>query len=156
MEKEKEKVDKEKEKTMVPKQGEMVPKQSEMIPKQGGIIPRREVKMYLLVNMDLGMGKGKIAGQVGHAVSGLIRRLMASKQPEENYQEWINNHEPKIVLKASEAVLHKVMEDLVPDDFVAIYDLGLTQINPFSLTVVGLVPLRSNQVPPLVASLKLL
>lgn len=122
-------------------------------------------KMYIVVNNSLKMGKGKIAGQVGHGVSHVIRFLeRKSIDHKDRYKKWLKDGmEAKIVLQGSESQL----EDLLnahcisknPSDEVycfAIRDAGKTQIPAGSLTVVAFIPLEEETVPIEVKGLKLL
>lgn len=110
-----------------------------------------DVKMYIVVNDDLKMGKGKIAGQVGHVVAQLIRKLEKSKT--KSYKQWMSNNEPKIILKSSEKELISLRDDRLT---VEIHDMGLTQIAEDSLTVIGFIPLYSHEVPSSLKTMKLL
>lgn len=104
-----------------------------------------ETVMYLFVNNDLGMGKGKIAAQVGHTVQKLMEILIPSPTPE--YKEWKTSSR-KIVLKATESQLRELIENWKGKlKSVSIYDAGCTQIPDGSLTVVGFYPLFTREVP---------
>ena len=103
--------------------------------------------MYILINNDLNMGKGKIASQVGHVVQHIIENLLDSvsnnnkkKEKYLNYIEWKNGCK-KIILKASQADLLYFLENY---DCVPIYDAGKTQIESNSLTCVGFYPSNKN------------
>lgn len=111
-----------------------------------------EIKMYFIVNNDLHMGKVKIAGQVGHAVSYWIRRL--EHNPTKEYKTWIKQSEPKIILKASSKILEQIISK--NPSCYAVHDLGRTQVEPDSLTVVSFAPSYPSQLPVEVAQLKLL
>lgn len=109
--------------------------------------PKRYV-MYILVNTDLKMEKGKIAGQVGHVVGiiteEIIRKAYESVTPEtmedyQHYENWIKKDMyTKVVLKATEAQLRQ--EIATEKKCRYIIDAGRTQIAPNSLTVVGFFP----------------
>jgi len=120
--------------------------------------------MYILVNNDLKMGKGKIASQVGHVVGliveDIMRNALESKTDDvldstrgigkssanEDYQmflEWKKNYgHKKIVLKAKEEDLTNFIK--TEQKCCYILDAGKTQIAPKSLTVVGFYP-RNDQ-----------
>jgi NAD-dependent SIR2 family protein deacetylase/peptidyl-tRNA hydrolase len=72
-----------------------------------------------------------------------------------NYCRWIGSCEAKIVKKAPESVLRELLLDY-PHCTHSVYDAGKTQIPAGSLTVVGLVPCRKDQVPDIVQKLSLL
>ena len=100
--------------------------------------------MYILVNDDLKMGKGKIASQVGHVV-GLITEEIIRKSYEMTkipdcylrYIQWKNNGHTKIILKAS---CDQITSFIGQSESVYIIDAGKTQIAPDSLTVIGFYP----------------
>lgn len=110
--------------------------------------------MYLVVNTSVSMSKGKITGQVGHAVAHLTRKLERSKN-NVLYKEWLQTGETKIILKGTQELLEK-LHDLYKDISVEIHDLGKTQIDAGTLTVVGFIPLRANTIPNELKELKLL
>lgn len=110
-------------------------------------------KMYILVNNDLKMGKGKLCAQVGHAVAAWIRRL--EKSPTDAYKKWVAHLEPKIVLKAELNVILALRKRYQQQTEIVV-DAGLTQIAPGSITVLAFAPLHLNDVPSELHSLKLL
>ena len=109
-----------------------------------------ELCMYILVNDDLKMGKGKIASQVGHVVGmmteDIIRKSYESHKgvPDcySRYVRWKNNGQAKIVLKATEEQIKTFMGH--PETSYVI-DAGRTQIAPDSLTVLGFYPSSNNR-----------
>jgi PTH2 family peptidyl-tRNA hydrolase len=111
------------------------------------------IKMYILVNTSLDMKKGKIAGQVGHAVSRLIRRL--EKNPNKEYKLWLQTGETKIVKKATEKEMEALAEKYAKISEI-ITDMGKTQIKEGSFTVLGFIPLKECDVPEEIINLKLL
>jgi len=101
--------------------------------------------MYVLVNDDLKMGKGKIAGQVGHVV-GLITEEIIRKSYESSkgvpdcylrYVKWKHLGHAKIILKATTEQINSLIGE---PESIYILDAGLTQIAPDSLTVLGFYP----------------
>jgi PTH2 family peptidyl-tRNA hydrolase len=100
--------------------------------------------MYVLVNDDLKMGKGKIAGQVGHVV-GLITEEIIRKSYETKkvpdcylrYIKWKNTGHSKIILKAT---CDQITSFIGHPESMYILDAGKTQIAPNSLTVLGFYP----------------
>ena len=106
--------------------------------------------MYVLVNDDLKMGKGKIAGQVGHVV-GLITEEIIRKSYESikgipdcylRYIQWKNSGHAKIILKATQ---EKITSFMGHPESIYIIDAGKTQIAPDSLTVIGFYPSANIQ-----------
>lgn len=101
--------------------------------------------MYVLVNDDLKMGKGKIAGQVGHVV-GLITEEIIRKSYETTrgvpdcyarYMVWKATGHAKVILKASQEQIEELLGE---PETMYIRDAGRTQIAPNSLTVLGFYP----------------
>lgn len=112
-----------------------------------------DYKMYVVVNQALGMRSGKVAAQVGHAVSYIVRHLERSQQKHLSYRHWIESGERKIILKASSEQIVEILEKHTKH-CIPVYDEGRTQIPSGSLTCVGFFP-TSEQYEGL-ASLKLL
>lgn len=130
-----------------------------------GVAPEpARVKMYILVNNDLGMGKGKIAGQVGHAVSRMVLYLAANgtKEQHELFSEWLGSSEAKIVKRCSEVELRTMAERYGGLPTTAriicgtIQDAGRTQVEPGALTALVFNPIPSDEVPEQVKRMKLL
>lgn len=106
----------------------------------------QELIMYILVNKDLEMSTGKIAGQVGHVITEYFYDVwlnhsiktmeISGKKPyqiRENYIKWYNSNQKKIILKAPQKLLEKL-----ENNYFAIRDLGLTEIESNNLTAVCL------------------
>ncbi len=110
-----------------------------------------EPAMYIFVNQDLNMGKGKIAGQAGHVVGKLTERLV--KNPTQEYLDWSQTLFKKIVLKATK---QQIIDLCQLDGALVIHDAGRTQIPSGSLTVVGFPPRYAKDIPPAFAKYKLL
>lgn len=112
-----------------------------------------DYKMYIFVNHDLGMGKGKIATQVAHTVSDIVFEIIhrsfienqkSFKNIYDNFIAWRNTGQRKIVLKANQEQL-----EILKQFDIARYtiDAGFTQIAPGSLTVVAFFPCKENKLP---------
>lgn len=116
--------------------------------------------MYLIVNNDLPMGKGKVAAQVGHA-SCAITRLLHGKN-NTNYNNWLRQGEAKIVLKATQTEMLELLskyDHTTTNDAnkcVSVHDAGHTQIPANSLTVIGFYPVLKSKAPIEISKLKLL
>ncbi len=115
--------------------------------------------MYIVVNSSLNMQKGKIAAQVGHAVSKIIR-YYEKKSQTAIYKNWLNNGEPTIVLKSTEDELKQLVdtyESHKKDLYCfTIHDAGKTQVEAGSLTVVGFSLYEDTMMPASIKNLKLL
>lgn len=105
----------------------------------------QKMNMYILVNNDLKMDKGKIAGQVAHVVGLITEQIIHEyyKFPNnipdcyKRYKEWKETGHTKIILKASEEQILNLIDE---PETIYIRDAGLTQIKPNSLTVLGFYP----------------
>lgn len=95
-----------------------------------------ELLQYYIVNKDLGMSPGKIAGQVAHVCRRITHWYNYGNCMEfYKYTNWIENYsEKKIILEAHQSTLEKLKEQ----GFFYVEDNGLTEIPKGSLTCVGL------------------
>lgn len=102
---------------------------------------------YIIINKELGMGVGKVAGQVAHVqtiIDNKIKYIAGLKELNEKdlsvlgwYEDWfLNGSQTKIILRAKEKDLLKAIEM----GAFPIRDNGLTEIPAGSLTVVGFLP----------------
>jgi peptidyl-tRNA hydrolase len=114
--------------------------------------------MYLVVNSDLNMKKGKTASQCAHAAADLVLSLVLSpRKIPKAFETWIRSGAKKIVLKAPQGTLEELTVKYAPTLRIApVIDAGLTQIAPGSFTVLGFEPLFPQDVPPELRALKLL
>ncbi len=117
----------------------------------------KNVKLVLIVNNELKMGKGKIAAQVGHA--SVKAALYASEKFPAEMQSWLSSGQKKVVLKAQDVLelehIIQTAKDLnLPTCIVR--DAGKTQIPANSLTVGGIGPAPSEKIDELTKNLKLL
>lgn len=114
-----------------------------------------DLRMYILVNEDIKIGKGKLAGQVGHAVMsylyyGAIKPLQEGKQiePLDEYMKV----QKKIILKCPEWQLEQLE---LEGGYVVIRDNGLTQLEPNTLTCVNYGIRTPDSLPEWIKELKL-
>lgn len=106
-----------------------------------------ELVQYIIVNKDLSMSAEKIAAQVGHVCT-----ICAVEQvTNQNFVKWYSGSQKKIILQAHESVLRKL-----ENEYFSIRDIGLTEIEPNSLTAVSLGVMTREQAKPLVKRLQLL
>ena len=108
---------------------------------------------YILVNKELNMGVGKIAGQVAHVQTIIDNKIKHYADHHKNpllpaltpdlvdvlgwYEQWFfMGPQTKIILRAKEKDLLKAIEM----GAVEVRDKGLTEIAPNSLTAVGFIP----------------
>ena len=105
--------------------------------------------LYVVINNDLNMGKGKIAAQVGHVIEDIIEELVRAEMSStkkksflDDYKIWKYNGRAKIVLKGTTQELLQLCE---VDGARYVRDAGKTQIEAGSLTAVGFFPSRTKK-----------
>lgn len=109
-----------------------------------------ELVMYVLVNETIKISKGKLAGQVGHAVcSYMHKNILTEEYKIDAYMK--NGIQKKIILRCSQEKL----EELESLGYIAIRDLGLTQLDSNTLTCVNYGIHYKHQVPAWIQELKL-
>jgi PTH2 family peptidyl-tRNA hydrolase len=138
------------------------------------------IVLYIIVNYDLGMGVGKTAAQVGHAVEMVNNSYYELKKTSAKLQyqvmqyqnesaktlyadmsrklsimgEYMNSGHRKVVLKAESKDWVKLKEEI--KDMYLVRDAGLTEIAPGSETCIGLWPLRKSQANKIIKRLQVL
>ncbi|KAL5596395.1 hypothetical protein BROUX41_006692 [Berkeleyomyces rouxiae] len=124
-----------------------------------------ECKLVLVVRTDLGMTKGKIAAQCGHATLACYKSISRSAQNSplskdaKILRQWENLGQAKIALQTkSEDELMTLLGTARSLGVTAqvIQDAGRTQIDPGSLTVLGVGPAPKSQIDQITGDLKLL
>lgn len=119
-----------------------------------------EIVQYILVRGDLGMPKGKLAAQVGHAVQLAIRTV--EKSGDQQSREWMRAWEAgsyaKIVLRVDELQLDRLRNEMVRTDVLHahVVDEGRTVLEPGTTTAVALAPMPRAAAPRWLSELKLL
>ncbi|XP_033119337.1 peptidyl-tRNA hydrolase 2, mitochondrial-like isoform X1 [Anneissia japonica] len=117
-----------------------------------------EHKMVLVVRTDLKMGKGKVAAQCCHAAVGCYAELLEGDEDDETLEQWEENGQPKIVVKApDEETLIALAQHAQSVGLTAclIQDAGRTQIAPGSKTVLGVGPGPAELIDKVTGHLKL-
>lgn len=115
------------------------------------------MKQAIVVRSDLKMGKGKMAAQVAHA------SLSAAEEARERrpkwYEGWKDGGQAKIVLKVeSEDDLRELLRKAKSSGLPAslIEDRGLTQLEPGTVTCLGIGPGPEPELDAITGKLKLL
>lgn len=112
------------------------------------------MKMYILVNENIKISKGKLAGQVGHAVNSFLWHKYIIPIRECKTVEPLDEYmiaQKKIILKCPEA---KLLE-LEKQGEITIRDKGLTELEPNTLTCINLGIYYEGFEPEWVKELKL-
>jgi len=100
-------------------------------------------KQAIVVREDLKMSPGKLAVQVAHASVGAIHNRSGIYLPPATLENWFNEGFRKIVLKVPSmkeiiALEGKCIEQNIP--WYSVYDFGLTELEPNTLTCIGIGP----------------
>ena len=118
-------------------------------------------KMVIVVRTDIEMGKGKIAAQVAHAAVSLVLDIIngSKKEWKEWLEDWLQEGQAKIVVKVNS--LDELMRryNLAKDyglPAVIIQDAGKTQLEPGTITCIGIGPAPSEIIDKVTGDLKLL
>jgi PTH2 family peptidyl-tRNA hydrolase len=114
------------------------------------------IKQVIVVRTDLGMGKGKLAAQVGHAC------VLGAENVRKSHPEWFNKWwggQEKIVLKVNslqelEEIKQNVIDLGLP--WSEVTDAGHTQIAPGTFTCISIGPAPEDLVDKITSDLKLL
>ena len=115
------------------------------------------MKQAIVVRADLKMGKGKAAAQVAHA------SLSAADEARERrpkwYASWRSEGQAKIVLRVESEdslreLLHKAKAAGLPAALIE--DRGLTQLEPGTVTCLGIGPAPEPEMDAITGKLKLL
>lgn len=112
------------------------------------------MKQAIIVRTDLKMGKGKIASQCAHASVSSFIEVSKSKG-----DAWLKQGMKKVVLKVKSDkdlldLCKKAKKEKVP--CVIITDAGLTQIDPGTMTTLGIGPDTDKKIDKITGKLKLL
>ena len=114
------------------------------------------MKQVIVIRGDLKLGKGKMAAHVAHASLAAYRKVKA-KYPEAA-EEWEAWGEKKVGVKVeSEGALLELFEKVkreVPCELIK--DAGLTQIEPGTITALGIGPWEDAKIDKFTKGLKLL
>ena len=114
------------------------------------------IKQVIVVRTDLGMGKGKIAAQVGHAC--VLGAEYVRKSNPDWFDEWWLGQEKVVVkvdnLKDLEEIKKHAIDLNLPWSEVS--DAGHTQIAPGTTTCVSLGPAPEETIDRVTGDLKLL
>ncbi|KXT12751.1 hypothetical protein AC579_681 [Pseudocercospora musae] len=118
-----------------------------------------ECKLVLVVRSDLGMTKGKIAAQCGHATLACYKTLLHAHPTHNILKQWESLGQAKVALKVDSEhemlVLHAQALSLGLCAKI-IHDAGRTQIASGSATVLGIGPAPKSKIDQVTAHLKLL
>ena len=113
----------------------------------------QKLKQVIIINSELKMSKGKTAAQVAHASLGAFGCADKALR-----MEWIKRGQKKVVVKSGELrleELQKKSDNLNLANFL-VSDAGLTELEPGSITALGLGPDYEDEVDKVSGGLNLL
>lgn len=119
--------------------------------------PAGEYKLVVVVRNDVKMGKGKVAAQVGHAA--VQCALYAEKKDKRSFDAWYNSGQAKVVLKVDS--LDELKRYMAEARSVGLHtemitDAGRTQIEPGTITCMGIGPAPVSDIDKVTGDLKML
>lgn len=100
------------------------------------------VKQVIVVRSDLSMGRGKTAAQVAHASLGAFKKVGG-----EVAAEWEKAGGKKVVLKADLDRLRELRQEADASGLPSymVKDAGLTQLEPGTITALGIGPAEDKK-----------
>lgn len=110
-------------------------------------------KQAILLRKDLGMSTGKLVAQGSHASLGAYQKASESER-----DIWTSQGQKKIVLEASEQEIQEKMSkarDMNVPHF-KVKDAGHTEIEPGTVTALGIGPAEERQLDKITSDLPLL
>ncbi len=116
-----------------------------------------EFKQVMVVRRDLGMGTGKIAAQVAHAA--LIAARNAEEKKPDWFAQWFDSGQAKVVVKVQsleQLIEVKKHADSLKLPVSLVHDSGRTQLDPGTVTCIGIGPAPEEMVDKVTSKLKLL
>ena len=113
-------------------------------------------KQVIILRADLKMSPGKAAAQASHAAVSAAEK--ARRNNPRWWKEWFESGQRKVVLKTSSKDellnLEKKAKDLgLPTALIS--DMGLTELEPGTITALGIGPAPSNLIDKVTGSLPL-
>lgn len=111
------------------------------------------MKQSIVVRTDLGMGTGKLAAQVAHA------SLSAYEDTDANTRKaWKGEGQRKVVLKAADEQTLFELADIANREglpYALIRDAGKTELEPGTVTTLGIGPAANEAVDAVTGNLSL-
>ena len=114
------------------------------------------MKQVIVVREDLKLGKGKMAAHVAHASLAAYQKVKRGHP--EVVEEWESWGEKKVVvgIRGEQAIidLFEMVKREIPCELIR--DAGLTQIEPGTITALGIGPWNDEKIDKFTRHLKLL
>lgn len=114
-------------------------------------------KQVIAVRTDLMMSKGKLAVQVAHGAVSSAERAKATSP--DDWESWFKEGQKKVVVKVQTAddlleLMRLASVNRLPN--ALIHDAGMTELEPGTMTVLGIGPAKSELMDKVTGQLKLL
>jgi len=114
-------------------------------------------KLVIVVRTDLKLSPGKLAVQVAHA--SVSCALEAKRSKERWFKEWYNEGQKKVVLKVKDIdslIALKSHASSIGLTSHLVQDAGLTEVDPGTITCLGIGPAPTPEMDKVTGSLPLL
>jgi len=112
-----------------------------------------ELILYFVINSELNMSPGKIAVQCCHVMNLISKSMLSTSKGTMLWYKWVDKYnQKKVVLRGKQ----KDLEKLVDQGFYYIKDIGLNEVEPNSLTAVGLGVMWKSEAQKYIKRLQLL
>ena len=115
------------------------------------------IKQVIVVRNDIKMSRGKIAVQVAHAAVSSFYNTLLEKR--EIALKWLDEGQPKIVVKVNDLrELKSIMKEVEDRGIVTVLirDAGYTELEPGTVTCLGIGPDYSDLIDEVTGELPLL
>ena len=117
-----------------------------------------DFKQVILIRTDLKMSTGKKCAQACHASVSASDLTRTHTQTKVAWKKWKNSGQKKVVLKVNKEIMEqiykKVLKNKIPCFLVK--DAGLTQLEPGTMTALGIGPALSTEIDSITGDLQLL
>ncbi len=109
------------------------------------------MKQTIVLDTGVGMSTGKLIAQACHASVGAYE-----KSSEEVKEEWRAEGAKKIALKAGEKTLEELHSEAEDQDVPAflVEDAGMTELDPGTVTALGVGPSEENRIDQVTGDLE--
>ncbi|MFW6038464.1 MAG: peptidyl-tRNA hydrolase Pth2 [Candidatus Saliniplasma sp.] len=115
-----------------------------------------DYKMVLVVSRDLKLSPGKLAVQVSHAA---VKCALDSRDDDNYFRKWYREGQKKVVVKCDDLEHMKFLKEMAEKEGLTtclVRDAGLTEVEPGTVTCLGIGPGPNNLLDKITGDLSLL
>ncbi len=115
-----------------------------------------DYKMVLVVSRDLKLSPGKLAVQVSHAA---VKCALDSKENNKFFNKWYREGQKKVVVKCEDLEHMEFLKKMAENEDLTtclVRDAGMTEIEPGTVTCLGIGPGPNNLMDKITGDLSLL